>query len=609
MDYLSLLSATDNKNSEDVFIFHFIDDRPSITLTELDIDNQLVKGLKVDNDLYVFFEAEDISYFEVSYAAVEPVPEPVPEPTPEPVPEPVPEPTPEPVPEPTPEPVPEPTPESGWTDITPSSDSRLIYVSTDGSDDNDGLSTNSPKQSIRAGIELARAGYPDQVLLKRGDTWNQGFYLGGVSGRSETERFVLSSYGNTNDPRPKINSGASTGLYVSWNQPVNHAAIVDLDFEANFRNPNSPDYNPNADGFNDNMGLDATANVSHNDVVIEGCRFNWYNEGIVLQKIDGGNHDKFTFRRNVVQNTYDTSGFCQALYTYEVDNLLVEENFFDSNGSNPDLGDIGSIFDHTCYFQNGNVGSNTIVRRNVFSRGDGIQMREGGTCENNLFVKTWISLLGGNEESNSVNGVPFFCENNVILDGQDISDADKRGWGINLKNLDGGVNSYVRNNIIANNTDSGYPMPLAMEAGVHGIRNLTVSDNIFYNWRGTAEIGLSASQSENIVLKNNVWEHHENYALMSFRNTANFTLENNAFWAPNADNVIEGYTITGTNQLVQKSFTDTTRQPTRYVAEVLNAGSSYEDFVGLLEAQHKHNWNSNHTASAINDWIRAGFDR
>ena len=63
---------------------------------------------------------------------------------------------------------------SGWTTFTASNDTRKIYVSTRGSDSNPGT-ISSPVKSLKKAQELARNGYPDWILLKKGDTWTDGF--------------------------------------------------------------------------------------------------------------------------------------------------------------------------------------------------------------------------------------------------------------------------------------------------------------------------------------------------------------------------------------------------------------------------------------------------
>src|SRR5690348_11040739 len=61
---------------------------------------------------------------------------------------------------------------SGFTVITPSSDSRVVYVSSSqGLDTNSGLSQSAPLKTIAKARTLLRNGMPDEMLLKKGDTW------------------------------------------------------------------------------------------------------------------------------------------------------------------------------------------------------------------------------------------------------------------------------------------------------------------------------------------------------------------------------------------------------------------------------------------------------
>ena len=58
----------------------------------------------------------------------------------------------------------------GWTEITPSDDSLVVYVSSSlGDDANDGLSPEAPKRTIAQAKTLLRHQRPDWLLLRRGD--------------------------------------------------------------------------------------------------------------------------------------------------------------------------------------------------------------------------------------------------------------------------------------------------------------------------------------------------------------------------------------------------------------------------------------------------------
>jgi cysteine-rich repeat protein len=91
---------------------------------------------------------------------------------------------------------------NNWTVFHPSADSRIVYVSqSTGNDANDGLSASTPKKTVAAGAALIRnqydypynaTRYPDWLLLKRGDSWNESLGGWSASGRSNTgKRIVL----------------------------------------------------------------------------------------------------------------------------------------------------------------------------------------------------------------------------------------------------------------------------------------------------------------------------------------------------------------------------------------------------------------------------------
>src|SRR5687767_15760812 len=64
----------------------------------------------------------------------------------------------------------------GWTDITPSADTRTIFVSSSlGDDRNDGTSPNFPLRTLARGYGALRNGKPDHLLLRSGDVWNEQF--------------------------------------------------------------------------------------------------------------------------------------------------------------------------------------------------------------------------------------------------------------------------------------------------------------------------------------------------------------------------------------------------------------------------------------------------
>ncbi|MGD9186974.1 MAG: hypothetical protein PVI89_02120, partial [Desulfobacteraceae bacterium] len=116
---------------------------------------------------------------------------------------------------------------NGWTIFSPSADSRICYVSADG--DNQNALVYSPSDAAigddpfnPAGAIVAfstyaeayantREGYPDWILLKRGDVFE--FVIGSDirSGREPDEPFFVGAYGSSG-LCPLVKTGSGQGL-------------------------------------------------------------------------------------------------------------------------------------------------------------------------------------------------------------------------------------------------------------------------------------------------------------------------------------------------------------------------------------------------------------
>ena len=159
--------------------------------------------------------------------------------------------------------------------ITPSADTRTIYVSSStGNDANNGLSPNSAVATIAEGLSLIRDGSADHLLLKAGDTFvDQSFGWLPFSGRSGTEPILISSYGT--GARPLIETPANSDLAIG---ALNHGtvgsniAIIGLDFYDYTRDPSNPHYAGQGSG--DQSGLFYLSNA--NNVLVEDTRFSFY---------------------------------------------------------------------------------------------------------------------------------------------------------------------------------------------------------------------------------------------------------------------------------------------------------------------------------------------
>ncbi|HEX7671834.1 MAG TPA: hypothetical protein VF395_19705, partial [Polyangiaceae bacterium] len=143
--------------------------------------------------------------------------------------------------------------------VTPSSDSRLIYVSSSTGNDTTGkyvVASAIPGGTARDGLPsgaipvatfakagtFLRPGYPDWMLLKSGDTWHE--ILGaGPGGRSASEPMIVSSYGK--GPRPILQPDPVSGSgIISHNGATvtSNLFYMGLEFYDARKDPSSPKF-------------------------------------------------------------------------------------------------------------------------------------------------------------------------------------------------------------------------------------------------------------------------------------------------------------------------------------------------------------------------------
>lgn len=501
--------------------------------------------------------------------------------------------------------------EDGWTVVTPSPDTQMIYVSSSsGDDNNDGLSEHTPKRTLAAGYALLRNGHPDWLLLKSGDTWNEAFPFWNRSGRNENERMVVRSYGE--GPRPRLQTGVHSAVHINPGrnaQGINNLVFMDLHLTAHGNSGTSS----------------ATAFVLFNtvrNVRIENCYTERYRVNMIFQTIEPGMRlSNIEVRRNIIVDALATNhAHAQGIFADGVSGLVMEENVFDLNGWSA-FHPTANIFRHNVYIQtniDGEAGCTDVVAiGNITARASasGLMMRTGGICEDNLFIQNPIGLqfgqTGGPTSTGSV-------RNNVFLDSRDISNTTKRGLGMNISSTDGAV---VSGNVLAHQR-SGTDNVQAI--GVDGTyRNLTISDNIVYDWNMTGgwtgrALGLFGTAQSNISIANNMFMQPNggylacHYAAL----TGAFRYSGNQYFSPNggAHQFFQGVTY---NQWVQQSNEQDSRwglpalsEPTRGIeAYMASMGQTATVQAFMVEArqQSKNYWRPEFTARHVNQWVRDGF--
>jgi hypothetical protein len=355
----------------------------------------------------------------------------------------------------------------GWTIFTPSADTRIVYVSSStGNDIYAGALQDKPVKTIAKGISRLRNGYPDWLLLKKGDTWYESIGWPNLSGRSASNPILLSSYGT--GPRPVIKSGGKSGFAATGSRgikAINNISLVGLDFYAQTRDPSSPEFA----GVAGATGISWIINAAN--ILIEDCVVRYYRNNIVMGE-GPLVLSNVSLRRNIIVDAYSTDSHSQGLYADGINTLMLEGNVFDHNGWNASIrGAEPTIFNHNVYIQitNGPATLTKNILANASSHG--AQVRSGGTVSNNLFVHNPIGLLIGHSAST--------VSNNVVTEGGDIGPGDQRGFGIDVNST---VNGSVKvvNNVIAHEA-SGSPYGHGIHFG-QDTDGFTATNNLIYHW-------------------------------------------------------------------------------------------------------------------------------
>jgi hypothetical protein len=509
---------------------------------------------------------------------------------------------------------------SGWTAFAPSSDTRIVYVSSSGGNDsNNGLSDTTPKRTIAGGKSLLRNGFPDWLLLKCGDSWSESLNTSGefhLSGRSLQERMLVSSYGT--GARPLLRTGTGNGVdnFATGNHDV---AIVGLHFWADTYNGSQ----------GTNRGVQWLGTSSN--FLLEDCYVQAYETNVVVMGTSGRNTNA-AIRRNVIVDAYNTLNTnSQGLYADATDGLLIEENVFDHNGWRDDVPGSGPTwFRHNVYIQNGPTG--VVFRGNILAGTDGLQGRPGGICDDNLFMRNAISLQFGSGNFPEAGGVSGTIHNNVVLDGGDLQAGSPRGWGLIIGNT---VNTTVDHNIVAHNVTGTSPNPWVLNfdnghGNPNGMQNVNFDHNVVYDWSSLGRGAQVATYQNNIMLNitfnaNDINDGLDTTYLASLGSTTpNFLSQihsSNNHWyraSGDANQVFQlggnGMSFGAFNSALGDStstwgavaYPDPNRTIGTYHASIGGA-PSLQAFMAEARNQSKTNWRIPYTADAVNTYIRAGF--
>jgi hypothetical protein len=445
---------------------------------------------------------------------------------------------------------------NGWIVFTRSADTRTIYVSSStGSDRNTGLTPDSAVATITAGKARLRNGYPDELLLRAGDTFvKQSFGYLTVSGRSATEPLIIGVYGT--GPAPIVETPANGGVGIGSlpGKGGNFIVVEGIDFYAYQRDPSNPAYaGPNTSALGTNFLNPNTW------VVLTGNKFSFFSTNIVFNSSNSRlvTSSRAILYRNVVTDAWSANSHSQGLYAAGMSSLVVEQNVFDHNGWNASIpGAEATIYNRNIYFQFNNNEVTFTGNISANSSSEGAQFRSGGTISDNLFVADSDGFdLGHLEGEPTITSA--VATGNVILNSTDIHTSSgllPRNQGINVFNATGsGV--QVTRNIIAH--AAGSPINeggIILDATTTGVR---ATDNIIYD-------------VSNPILN----------------------LGNNNFTSPNSTNLL--------------GYPDPTRTVETYNASI-GGNPNLSAFLMEARRQSKSTWRPRYMATAVINYILAGF--
>jgi hypothetical protein len=537
---------------------------------------------------------------------------------------------------------------SGWTDFetlvggSGYASARVIFVAADGDNasaldysvddltfDANGI-FQAPAgvkayKTVAAGYARTRTGYPDILLLKRGDTFYENFGTGSIgawtrSGPSSTVRTILASYGSSG-ARPTLAYGDTTGFGITT---ASNIIVNGIRF-----------YHHNFASGGDGRGVDMTISASHH--LYEDCMFERMRSLVHGYPHWTGFHYYIAFRRSVFYNGNQGS-LGGNLYVYQTHNFLTEECVFDNSltvsGTNTgnrffyvNPGDYEAsrgldVLYNVTGFQ---------LRRNIFHQSErtGLSLRAGGVVENNLILKNDTFLMGGHGGSGG-SVQTAYVRNNVILEGP-LGAGDGHN-GLWLKNIGGGE---VVGNIWADRTGvrssavglliTGGETGDAQEASIQVFRNVTISGNIIHDRAGEQGLDISSyltDVSGNIITGNDfqfptnitrIVSHRINsFSGIAYSNQRYYSTSSESGWfrigASTNTNLAGWVTASGETgaAAVQAVYPQASRTIRTY-NQSLGGTASTAAFVAEAVQQSRHNWRTAYTAWTANDYIRAGF--
>ena len=493
----------------------------------------------------------------------------------------------------------------GWTNVTPSADTQIVYVADDGNDAkcaphlHDGSDpftipgSVTPCLTLDHAKTLLRDGFPDWMLLHKGDVWTNetiGKWWN-LNGRSEQERMLIGAYGT--GARPLLQAAANQDGFNAA-RGISNVALIGIHFHSHTRDPNSPAFDPDSLKGTRGVLIGARNNtLNHANFLVEDVRVEYFGTSIILEYRNSPPMTNVEVRRSVFAHAYNSGSHSQGFFVYGMNGVLLEENLIINNGwlrdrdnGHPQVPGTGATrFNQGIYMQTINPILNNprdetehiIIRNNIIAdnSGAGIQARAGGTIEGNLILRSSFPILIGGPSSrydaDDPDGVHGIIRDNVVTDLIDNRTDEPGGNAIRLRNI---ATAKVDNNLVYND-DGSVPTNTRGISFFSG--NLpTVTNNTFHNWLRGAVSNVSGSLPVE---------------------------DNNRYW----DAIGANWPITGSNRNSEDlTFPDPTRSVGSYNA-IQGGAATYDAFIQEARLQSRDNWRPEYTATAVNRYLREGF--